>query len=134
MEAVAAAADAGVDAKDWVAFQRFSEAYGREHPKPDATIDDVVRHLEHVREAAGIEHVGIGGDYDGTDTYPVGLEDVSRYPRLVAALVERGWSDADLARLVRGNTLRVMRDVEAVARDLQARRGPSLRTIEELDG
>ena len=94
----------------------------------------MVRHLEHVREVAGIDHVGIGGDYDGTDTYPVGLEDVSGYPRLVAALVERGWSDGDLAQLVRGNTLRVMRDAEAVSRDLQATRDPSLRTIEELDG
>ena len=57
----------------------------------------VVAHLEHVREVAGIDHVGIGGDYDGTDTFPVGLEDVSGYPRLVAALLDRGWSDADVA-------------------------------------
>jgi len=87
-----------------------------------------------VREVAGIDHVGIGGDYDGTDTFPVGLEDVSGYPRLVAALLERSWSEADVAQLVRGNTLRVMRDVEAVARDLQATRAPSLRTFAELDG
>jgi membrane dipeptidase len=133
LEAAAAAAVAGVDAKDWVAFQRFATGYRREHPKPDATIQDVVAHLEHVRDVAGIDHVGVGGDYDGTDTYPVGLEDVSGYPRLVAALVERRWSDADIAQLVRGNTLRVMRDVEAVARDLQTR-PPSLRTIAELDG
>jgi len=134
LEAAAAAAELGVDAKDWVAFHRFATEYRREHPKPDATIEDVVAHLEHVRDVAGIDHVGIGGDYDGTDTYPVGLEDVSGYPRLVAALVERKWSDADLAQLVRGNTLRVMRDVEAVARDLQESRRPSLRTIAELDG
>ncbi|HEX5967999.1 MAG TPA: dipeptidase [Intrasporangium sp.] len=134
LEAATAAAEAGVDAKDWVAFQRFATGYRREHPKPDATIEDVVAHLEHVRDVAGIDHVGIGGDYDGTDTHPVGLEDVSGYPRLVAALVERHWSDADIAQLVRGNTLRVMRDVEAVSRDLLERRGPSLRTIEELDG
>jgi len=134
VEASAAAAERGVDAKDWVAFHRFATEYRREHPKPDATIEDVVAHLEHVREVAGIDHVGIGGDYDGTDTYPVGLEDVSGYPRLVAALVDRKWSDVDLAQLVRGNTLRVMRDVEAVARDLQETRRPSLRTIEELDG
>jgi membrane dipeptidase len=134
VQAVAAAAELGVDAKDWVAFHRFATEYRREHPKPEATIADVVAHLEHVREVAGIDHVGIGGDYDGTDTYPVGLEDVSGYPRLVAALVERRWSDADLAQLVRGNTIRVMRDVEAVARDLQETRRPSLRTIAELDG
>jgi membrane dipeptidase len=115
VEAAAAAAEVGVDAKDWVAFQRFVAGYVVEHPKPDATIEHVVAHLEHVREVAGIDHVGLGGDYDGTDTFPVGLEDVSCYPRLVAALLEHGWSDHDVARLVRDNILRVMRDVEDVA-------------------
>ncbi|ADU48686.1 dipeptidase [Intrasporangium calvum] len=134
VEAAAAAAAAGVDAKDWVEFKRFTAGHVMDHPKPAATIADVVAHLEHVRDVAGIDHVGIGGDYDGTDTYPTGLEDVSGYPHLVAALVERKWSDWDIARLVRGNTLRVMRDVESVARDLQTTRAPSLRTIEELDG
>ncbi|MER7071113.1 dipeptidase [Terrabacter sp. NPDC000476] len=134
VEASAAAAEVGVDAKDWEAFGRFTAGWQREHPKPDATIEQVVAHLEHVREVAGIEHVGIGGDYDGTDTFPVGLEDVSGYPRLVAALLERSWSEADVALLVRGNTLRVMRDVEAVARDLQTTRAPSLATFAALDG
>jgi membrane dipeptidase len=115
LEAAAAAAQAGVDAKDWVAFQRFVRGYVVEHPKPDATIEQVVTHLEHVRDVAGIDHVGIGGDYDGTDTFPVGLEDVSGYPRLVAALLERGWSEGDVAQLLRGNVLRVMRDVEDAA-------------------
>ncbi len=134
VEAAAAAAQMGVEARDWEAFGRFTAHWQREHPKPDATIGQVVAHLEHVREVAGIDHVGIGGDYDGTDTFPVGLEDVSGYPRLVAALLERSWSDAEVAGLVRGNTLRVMRDVEAVARDLQTTRGPSLKTFAELDG
>ncbi|GAA2475535.1 dipeptidase [Terrabacter carboxydivorans] len=134
VEAAEAAAEVGVEARDWEAFGRFTAGWQREHPKPDATIEQVVAHLEHVREVAGIDHVGIGGDYDGTDTFPVGLEDVSGYPRLVAALLERSWSDADVAQLVRGNTLRVMRDVEAVARDLQTTRSPSLKTFDELDG
>ena len=134
VEAAAAAAEVGVDARDWEAFGRFAAGWQRQHPKPDATIEQVVAHVEHVREVAGIDHVGIGGDYDGTDTFPLGLEDVSGYPRLVAALLERSWSEADVAKLVRGNTLRVMRDVEAVARDLQSTRGPSLRTFAELDG
>jgi membrane dipeptidase len=134
VEAAAAAAEVGVDAKDWEAFGRFTAGWQQQHPKPDATIEQVVAHVEHVREVAGIDHVGIGGDYDGTDTFPVGLEDVSGYPRLVAALLERSWSEDDVAKLVRGNTLRVMRDVEAVARDLQTTRGPSLRTFAELDG
>lgn len=134
VEAAAAAAEVGIDAKDWVAFQQFAAAYSADRPKPDATIEQVVTHLEHVREVAGSEHVGIGGDYDGTDTFPLGLEDVSRYPRLVAALQERRWSERDLAALLRGNILRVMRDAEVVARDLQQTRAPSLATIEELDG
>src|SRR6476619_3331013 len=134
VEAAAAAAQVGVEARDWEAFGRFTATWQQEHPKPDATIEQVVAHLEHVREVAGIDHVGIGGDYDGTDTFPVGLEDFSGYPRLVAALLERSWSEADVAQLVRGNTLRVMRDVEAVARDLQTTRTPSLRTFAELDG
>jgi membrane dipeptidase len=132
--AAAAAAEVGVDAKDWVAFGRFTATWSEEHPKPDATIDQVVAHVEHVREVAGIDHVGLGGDYDGTETLPLGLEDVSGYPRLVAALLDRHWSRADVARLVRGNTLRVMRDVEAVGRDLRTTRSPSLHTIDELDG
>lgn len=134
VEAAAAAAEVGVEARDWEAFGRFTAGWQQEHPKPEATIEQVVAHLEHVREVAGIDHIGIGGDYDGTDTFPVGLEDVSGYPRLVAALLERSWSDAEVAKLVRGNTLRVMRDVEAVARDLQTTRTPSLRTFAELDG
>jgi membrane dipeptidase len=134
VEAAAAAAEVGVDAKDWEAFAVFAATWMADHPKPDATIDDVVAHLEHVREVAGIDHVGIGGDYDGTDTFPIGLEDVSGYPRLVAALLDRSWSADDIAKLARRNTLRVMRDVEAVARDLQATRAPSLKTFAELDG
>ena len=134
LEAATAAAGVGVEARDWESFGRFTAGWQREHPKPDATIAQVVAHLEHVREVAGIDHVGIGGDYDGTDTFPVGLEDVSGYPRLVAALLERSWSESDVAQLVRGNTLRVMRDVEAVARDLQTTRAPSLATFAALDG
>ncbi|MEO7131849.1 MAG: dipeptidase [Dermatophilaceae bacterium] len=133
VEAAEAAGQVGVDAKDYLAFSSFVATYTQQRPKPDATIEQVVAHLEHVREVAGIEHVGIGGDYDGTDTFPLGLEDVSGYPRLVAALLEHGWSDADVALLVRGNTLRVLRDVEAVSRDLRASRGPSLATIADLD-
>ncbi|MDQ2758293.1 MAG: dipeptidase [Actinomycetota bacterium] len=133
-DAVEAAARVGIDAKDFPAFLSFTRARRATHPKPDASIDDALRHLEHVREVAGVDHVGIGGDYDGTDTYPVGLEDVTGYPRLLAALADRGWSDTDLAKVAGGNTLRVMRAVEAVARDLQSTRGPSLATFAALDG
>ncbi|MEO7070812.1 MAG: dipeptidase [Nostocoides sp.] len=132
-EASAAAAEVGVDAKDFLAFLAFTKARTAAHPKPDATIADVVAHLEHVREVAGIDHVGIGGDYDGTTDLPTGLEDVSGYPRLFVALADRGWSYQDLTKLAGGNTLRVLRAAEAGARDLQATRGPSLATYEALD-
>ncbi|WP_068262208.1 dipeptidase [Janibacter limosus] len=77
-------------------------------PEPVATIEHVVAHFEHLREVVGIEHVGIGADYDGVDETPVGLEDVASYPRLLAALGERGWSRADLEALAHGNVLRVL--------------------------
>ena len=66
---------------------------------------------------AGVDHVGIGGDYDGTDWLPEGLEDVSAYPNLFAELIRRGWSDADLRKLAGGNIVRVMRQAEAVAEE-----------------
>ena len=132
-EAAVAALEVGVKATDHLAFGAFARTYRKHHAKPTATIDHVVAHIEHVRNVAGVDHVGIGGDYDGTDDLPLGLEDVTGYPRLFAALAERGWSDQDLAKLAGGNVLRVMRDAEAGARDLQTTRGPSLATYEALD-
>ncbi len=78
----------------------------------DTTLDDVVAHLEHVREVAGIDHIGIGSDYDGTSELPVGMEDVAGYPQLFAELIRRGWNDADLLKLAGENVLRVLRAVE----------------------
>ena len=101
---------------------------------PKATLAQVADHIEHVRKVAGADHVGLGGDYDGNDNWPVGLEDVSKYPDLFAELVRRGWSDEDLKKLASGNILRVMREAEAAARRLQAARPPSTATIEGLDG
>jgi membrane dipeptidase len=83
---------------------------------------------------AGVDHVGLGGDYDGTTRLPEGLDDVSGYPRLLEALAERGWSDEDLGKLTCRNILRTLRDAEAVAARLQETRGPSLATIADLDG
>lgn len=133
-EMVAAAAAEGVPESDGEWFGAFEGAWVRDHPQPPASLSDVAAHVEHVREVAGIDHVGLGGDYDGVGTLPVGLDDVSTYPALVSALADRGWSEADLARLTCRNTLRVMREVEAVARELQQVRGPSLARIEDLDG
>jgi len=113
---------AGGDRSEWRAvYERFVE----ENPRPLATLSDVVDHIEHVREIAGIDHVGIGSDFDGIGTPPSGLEDVSAYPNLVAELLRRGWSDGEIGKLTSGNVLRAMRDAESVARRLQAERSPS---------
>jgi len=98
-----------------------------------ATLADAVRHIEHVRRVAGIDHVGIGSDFDGISSVPVGLEDVSTFPALFAELARRGWSDDDLKKLAGENLLRVMRRAEATARRLQRQRPPSTKTIEEMD-
>lgn len=129
----AAIAD-GVDPKDHVAFTAYNKQRAEQQPKPVATLADVVAHFVHLREVAGIDHIGVGGDYDGVDKLPEGLADVSTYPALLGALADLGWSDDDLAKVAGRNVLRVMRDDEAVARDEQQTRGPSLATIAELDG
>lgn len=85
------------------------------HPRPVATIDDVADHIEHVRDVASIDNVGIGSDFDGITETPVGLENVSRFPALFAELIQRGWSDEDLIKLAGGNLLRAFRAAEAVA-------------------
>jgi membrane dipeptidase len=103
-------------------------------PKVRVTIADVANHVDHIRKVAGIESVGLGGDYDGNDSWPEGLEDVSGYPRLLAELARRGWSDEDLGRLASGNILRALRKAEEVSARLQQARPASNATIEELDG
>jgi len=80
-----------------------------EHPMPVATLRDVADHVDHVRAVAGVDHVGIGGDFDGTTHLPAGLTDVSCYPALFAELLDRGWSTADCGKLACGNILRVLR-------------------------
>jgi membrane dipeptidase len=104
------------------------------HPRPKATVAEVADQIEHVRRVAGVDHVGIGSDFDGITENVVGLEDVSTYPTLFAELAHRGWSDADLAKLASGNVLRVLADAERVAARLKRTRGPSQATIEKLDG
>jgi len=106
----------------------------RKGSEPRATMEDVIRHIEHIRRVAGVDHVGIGGDFDGITTVVQGLEDVSTYPALFAELARRGWSEEDLAKLAGGNVLRAWREAERVAARLQRERAPSTRTIEELDG
>jgi membrane dipeptidase len=89
--------------------------WDKAHPKPAVSIADVADHIDHIVKVAGIDHVGIGSDFDGADAWPVGLTSVADYPALFAELIRRGWSDANLAKLSGGNILRVMRGAEKVA-------------------
>jgi membrane dipeptidase len=124
--------DKDVGARDYLRAER--EQWVAAHPRPAVALAEVADHVEHVREAAGVDHVGVGGDYDGVESLPEGLEDVSCYPALIAELRGRGWSQADCGKLAHGNLLRAKRGAEAAARDLSARRGPSRARIEDLDG
>lgn len=94
---------------------QFWASWGERHPQPRASLRDVADHIERVREVAGLEHVGIGGDFDGVGTMPDGLEDVSRYPDLLRELAGRGWSRNDLKALTSENALRVLGDNECMA-------------------
>ncbi|MET9223026.1 dipeptidase [Streptomyces sp. NPDC003300] len=116
---------------DGMAVQR---AYEAAHPRPVATAATVADHLDHMRAVAGVDHIGIGGDYDGTAFTPDGLADVSGYPHLIAELLTRGWSDPDIAKLTWKNAVRVLREAESAAAAIRARRGPSTATIAALDG
>ena len=104
------------------------DAYRARNPRPVASIQDIADHIDHIRGIVGVDHVGIGSDFDGM-TAPPQLADVSQYPYLFAELVQRGWTDEDLAKLASVNILRVMREAEEVARRLQDERPASTRTI-----
>jgi membrane dipeptidase len=118
------------DAPEWYEARAASIAA---NPPPPCGVSDVADHVEHVRAVAGVDHVGLGGDFDGVVVQPIGLDGVDRYPALLEELAARGWSDADLARLTWHNALRVLRDTEAAARAAQEQRGPSMATIRQLD-
>jgi membrane dipeptidase len=109
--------------------RRFEE-WKTTHPRPSATLAQVADHIDHVRKVAGSDHVGIGSDFDGIDTVPVGLEDVSKFPELFAELIRRGWSDSDLKKLAGGNVLRALRTAEETAARLQKTREPSTKMID----
>ncbi|MGE5227787.1 MAG: dipeptidase [Planctomycetaceae bacterium] len=122
-------------ADDPAALHAAMEAWWADVPEVDASVEDVADHVDHVREVAGIDHVGVGSDFDGAAGMPAGLEDVSRYPALFTVLKDRGYTDEDLRKVAGGNVLRVMREAEAVAARAQAERPPSTATIaREGDG
>ncbi len=106
----------GMDREDYQGYKAVREELAAASPAPRATIAQVADHIEHVREVAGVGHIGIGSDFDGTPDLPEGLGDVSCFPALFAELLDRGWSEDDCARLAGGNVLRVMREAEAFSR------------------
>ena len=121
-------------ASDSAGFSREIADWDRANSAPRATLSDVADHIDHIRKTAGVDHVGIGGDFDGITEVVQGLEDVSTYPALFAELSRRGWSEPDLRKLAGENVLRALTRAEQVARRLQRERAPSTKTIQQLDG
>jgi len=127
-----AAEEARLKALNPGAPERVAEglrAWAGANVQPRATVEDIVAHIQHVRDVAGVDHVGIGGDFDGVSSLPDGAEGVDAYPRILAALMARGWTEADVRKLAGENVLRVMRAAEAVAARKRAER-PSLARLE----
>jgi membrane dipeptidase len=116
------------------AVRTAMDAWFEANPGPPATVSDVADHIDHVCEVAGIDHIGIGSDFDGAPTMPESLEDVSRYPALFEELTSRGYREEDLMRIAGRNVLRVMREAERTGARLRTERPPSTETIEHLDG
>jgi membrane dipeptidase len=103
--------------------------FQKAHPLPKATIALVADHIDHIRQVAGVDHVGLGSDFDGIESTPVGLEDVSTYPALLAELLRRGWSDEDVKKVMGLNVLRVLKQAEAVAAGMKGEE-PSTATVD----
>ena len=109
-------------------------SWKEQHPRPVTTLTQVADHIDHIRQVAGIDHVGLGSDFDGIEDAPVGLEGVDRYQALLAELMRRGWTDTDIAKVAGENLLRVMAAAEKVAVRLRAARPASSMVFEEPKG
>jgi len=124
-----AAAAIRAEVRDTTEQRQRILAWRTANPVPNATLADVADHIEHVRRVAGVDHVGIGSDFDGIEYGPTGLEDVSKFPALFAELMRRGWTDADLKKLAGENMLRALRAAEATAARLRRERPASTAVI-----
>jgi len=109
-------------ANDPAALKTALDAWTKSNPAPRATIADAADHIDHIKKIAGIDHIGLGGDFDGITSVPEGLEDVSKYPALTAELLRRGYKDDEIKKILGLNVLRVLRDAERVAARLQKER------------
>ena len=110
------------------------DAWTKAHPAPPVTLAQVADHFDHIRKVAGIDHIGFGSDFDGITRTVQGLDDVSKYPALVAELLKRGYTDEDIHKIANGNILRVMHEAERVSKRLQAERGPSTAVFQTPNG
>ena len=110
---------------DEAARKQGIDTWNKGNPAPRATIADAADHIDHIRKVAGIDHIGLGGDFDGITSVPQGLEDVSKYPFLTVELLRRGYTDEEIKKILGLNILRVMKAAEGVAARLQKERGPS---------
>jgi membrane dipeptidase len=110
---------------DATAVKSGVDTWTKANPAPRATLSEAADHIDHIRDVAGIDHIGLGGDFDGIESAVQGLEDVSTYPALTAELLRRGYKDDDIKKILGLNILRVMREAERVSKKLQAARGPS---------
>jgi membrane dipeptidase len=113
--------------------EKEMEVWGEANPAPSATLDEVADHIDHIKKRIGVDHVGIGGDYDGIRSLPAGLEDVSTYPDLLAELMRRGYSETDIKKIAGLNALRVMREAEDAAMKLQEERLSSEAVIVDFE-
>jgi len=100
---------------------------------PKSTLEQVADHIDHIKEVVGVDYIGIGGDYDGVSSLPLGLEDVSTYPALFAELISRGYTEEELEKIAGLNMLRVMRGMEDVAERLREEREPSEMLISDSE-
>ncbi len=115
----------------FAAVQAGLDRWYAANPMPRVTISQLADHIDHIRRIAGIDHVGLGSDFDGLSSLPEGLEDVSGYPRLLAELARRGYSRDDLARVAGLNLLRAMAEAERVAATLQISEAPLERRLDD---
>ncbi|MEX2462755.1 MAG: dipeptidase [Balneolaceae bacterium] len=111
----------------------YMQSWNAEHKAPKSTLEQVADHIDHIRDLIGVDYIGIGGDYDGVSSLPIGLEDVSMYPELFAELLARGYSEEDLRKIAGLNMLRVMRGAEEVSKRLRIERSPSEMLITDFD-
>ncbi|NIN72348.1 MAG: membrane dipeptidase [Gemmatimonadetes bacterium] len=107
-------------AEDGAALESYMNQWEEEHPIPPGTVSDLVDHIDHIVEVAGIDHAGLGSDFDGIINAPEGLEDVSKFPAITEELLRRGYSESDIVKILGGNILRAMEGAEEVARRLSA--------------